>query len=152
MNDYNNYIAAVDLRTKAEKDDRSARCQEAAIAQRAHVLERYQKCFPVLWEHFGQKMQDAPTVFLNNGESNAKVGLSGFGAPGVLVDGLIFAVYRNSYCYSFHVGIYNGTEPVVQGGEVLSEKAALCRERKMADLLKSLVDIQSDPTFAISNS
>lgn len=129
------YINAVNDRVEKEQSELFDRLKKQARAEKDRVLSLYQQYFPQLWDVCSEKFLNAPPVFLNNGMSH--VGLSGFGAPGVLVDGLVFSVYRNSYCLSFCVGVYNGLEPVTASGSVMSE--GLRHDEKMAALLKTLL-------------
>jgi hypothetical protein len=136
-----NFVEAVNQKKESDRDRQWRAYRQQAVRSKESLVNAYKKYFPLLCESLN--LNEGEPVWLAKGdESNARVGLSGYGASGVLVDGFIFAIHGNSYCTSFVVGIYEGEGVDVSTRiEILSD--GLDHDEKLAAWIQQNMSKQS---------
>lgn len=125
MNCIQRFTSAVAEKCDREWREEVERLTAQAENQKPFVLSFIAKNFPLFFSNCQVELEKATTGFLNNGRKD--VGLSGFGAPGVVVEGLILAIHRNSKCEVLIIAKYNGegvaeTLGTVGSGELRADK------------------------------
>ena len=131
------YLQQMNQIEDAKLQEFYTKLQAEAESQKDYVLRIIKNSLPVLWEANKSELEKSKAAFLNNGEDNRNVGLSGFGAPGIVFDGILFAVYRNSYCYQITVAVYRGTEPAEVLGNIMLEGSAAQADARLSKILRA---------------
>lgn len=111
------FLSVVETQKRVERASQLATLQENAVHEKDAVVRRLQEGFPLFFESCKEKILAAQPAFLNNGAKEKIIG-SSFGAPGILIDHLIFAFYRSSKAYTLVVGVYQGLDPATILGEI----------------------------------
>lgn len=131
------FVNQVEQTLEEKRQERNELFRTYAATNKPHVIEKIQRFLPTLYSTYKEEIDNAPPVWLNNGEENSDLGCSGFGASGLLVQGMIIAFYRNSYCTSIVLAEYFGEEKKAQRiCECLSSTSIQQIEKQVATAIR----------------
>lgn len=108
-----------------------------AIDSKSYVLKFIEKYFPKFYLACQRELIESSPVFVCVDFNEQKEAFSLFGDPGVLVEGMIFAVHKGiRVCDSaLVIGKYRGIEPFIKYGEIYIGEARGDLDLRLAGVL-----------------